>query len=185
MPSFQHIMIDTETLDIGPDAVILSLGAVKFDLDSDEIDDQGFYASVSLDSNLDAGRRISESTLVWWLKQTPEAQTVFHEPKQSLETVMVDFVDWFHGATFIWSNGASFDIPMLSHALRSFGMLPPWDFYNERCVRTYKNLPGMRGTKVANPLAHNALQDAIAQAKLMQAIQKKLKANHPMVKGSP
>ena len=58
MPSFQHIMIDTETLDIGPDAVILSLGAVKFDLDSDEIDDQGFYASVSLDSNLDAGRRI-------------------------------------------------------------------------------------------------------------------------------
>ena len=178
----QHVMIDLETLGTHSDAVILSIGAVKFDIDSDQVDDAGFYASVSIDSNLDAGRRISEATLLWWLKQSAEAQVVFHEPKNALGSALNDFVDWFHGGKFVWANGASFDLPMLSHAMRKYGMEVPWDFYNERCVRTYKNLPGARDIKVPNPLKHNALHDALAQVHLVQAIQKKLKLNHPMVK---
>ena len=47
----KNIMIDLETLGNRSDAVILSLGAVKFDLTSGKIDDQGFYASISIDSN--------------------------------------------------------------------------------------------------------------------------------------
>jgi DNA polymerase III epsilon subunit-like protein len=177
-------MLDKETLGTRADAVIMSIGAVRFDLDSDAIDDDGFYASVSIDSNLAAGRKIDEATLLWWLKQPAEAQAVFHEPKQMLEAALCGFSDWFGDAKFIWSNGASFDIPMMNYAMRSFGIEPPWEFYNERCVRTYKNLPGFKDVKVANPLKHNALHDAIAQAKLVQAIQKKLTAAHPMVKPS-
>jgi DNA polymerase III epsilon subunit-like protein len=182
MARCDHVMLDKETLNVTPDGVILSIGAVRFDLDSDEIDDAGFYASISIDSNMAAGRTISESTLIWWLGQSPEAQAVFHEAKMSLEPALVDFVQWFGDAKYIWSNGADFDIPMMAHALRSFGMDTPWDFWNARCVRTMKNLPGCKDIKVANPVKHNALQDAIAQAKLVQAIQKKLKGNHPMVK---
>lgn len=178
----KHVMLDKETLGTGPDAVIMSIGAVKFDLDSDAIDDAGFYASVSIDSNLEAKRKVDESTLIWWLGQSAEAQTVFHEPKQSLKTALTDFIDWFGDAQFIWSNGASFDIPMMVHAMSHFGMERPWAFYNERCVRTYKNLPGMKNVRVENPAKHNALQDALAQAKLVQAIQRKLSAGHPMIK---
>lgn len=178
----QHVMIDKETLDTANTAVILSIGAVRFDLDSDKIDDKAYYASISIDSNLAAKRTISESTLLWWLQQSPEAQAVFHEPKQSLKGALADFCAWFGDAKFIWSNGADFDIPIMANALRGVGLEPPWDFWNARCVRTYKNLPGCRDIKVVNPLKHNALQDAVAQVRLVQAIQKKLKANHPMVK---
>ena len=74
----KHIMIDVESLGTRADAVILSLGAVKFDLTSGKIDDQGFYASISIDSNQELGRRIQEDTLLWWLKQDIAAQSVFH-----------------------------------------------------------------------------------------------------------
>jgi hypothetical protein len=181
----KHVMVDKETLDTIASGVILSIGAVKFDLSTDKIDDNAFYASVSIDSNLAAGRTVSESTLMWWMKQTPEAQAVFHEPKQSLKGALEDFCAWFGDAEFIWSNGADFDIPMMAHALRSFGMEPPWKFYNARCVRTYKNIPGMKNIKVENELKHNALSDAMSQARLVQAIHKKLSAlPHPMVKGT-
>ena len=42
----KHIMIDLETLGTVADAAIMSIGAVRFDLDSDKIDDTGFYASI-------------------------------------------------------------------------------------------------------------------------------------------
>ena len=163
---------------------MLSIGAVKFDLDSDAIDDAAFYASVSVDSNTRMGRSTSESTLWWWMKQSDEAKAVFGEPKQHLQTVLPEFCDWFHGATYIWSNGADFDIPMLAHALRQHELEPPWNFWNARCARTYKNLPGVRDIRIENPMKHSALHDAIAQAKHMQAIQRKLNDRaHPMVKG--
>lgn len=181
----QHVMLDLETLGTKTDSVILSIGAVKFDLDSDRIDDAAFYASVSIDSNLAAGRGVDESTLLWWLQQSKEAQAVFFEPKQSLEVAVGSFADWFcegNDAKFIWSKGADFDIPMVANALRAFGYETPWEFYNARCVRTYSKLPSARDVVVPNPLKHNALQDAIAQVKLVQAIQKKLNSAHPMVK---
>ncbi|NQW82286.1 MAG: 3'-5' exoribonuclease, partial [Polaromonas sp.] len=63
-------MVDLETLGTVADAVILSIGAVKFDLDSDAIDDDGFYASISIESNQETGRRIQEDTLIWWMGQS-------------------------------------------------------------------------------------------------------------------
>ena len=177
-----HVMIDLETLGTKADAVILSIGAVRFDLDSDGIDDTGFYASISIDSNTEAGRKINEDTLLWWMKQSTEAQAVFHEPKGSLETALEDLALWFGKAKFIWSNGADFDIPILAHAFSHFGWDTPWEFYNARCVRTYKNSPGARGIKIPNAVKHNAFHDALAQVQLVQAIQKNLNGKHPMVK---
>ena len=40
----KNIMLDNESLGTVADAAIMSIGAVKFDLDSDAIDDAGFYA---------------------------------------------------------------------------------------------------------------------------------------------
>ena len=68
------VMIDLETLGTVANSIILSIGAVKFDLNSNHIADDGFYASISIDSNLHAGRQLSESTLLWWLDQSKEAQ---------------------------------------------------------------------------------------------------------------
>lgn len=182
----QHVMIDMETLGTEADAVILSIGAVKFDLDSDRIDDAALYASLSIESNLEAKRHLSEQTLLWHLKQPLEVQAVFHEPKQTLRSALEDLSAWWSGSQhskFVWSNGADFDIAILAHAYRQQRMETPWEFYDSRCVRTYKNIPGMKGIRIDNALKHNALADAVSQAKLVQAIQRKLSMlPHPMVK---
>ncbi len=163
----QHIMVDLETLGTTADSVILSIGAVKFDLATGVVDDNGFYASISVESNQSWKRRISEDTLLWWLKQDAAAQQVFFEPKESLETALVQFSDWVGSGDYhVWSNGADFDLPMLAHAFSTCGIELPWQYYNTRCYRTYKNLPGARNVKLESQgVKHNALADALNQAK--------------------
>ena len=51
--SCNAIMLDHETLGTTADSVIMSIGAVKFNLETGEIEPEGFYASVSIDSNLE------------------------------------------------------------------------------------------------------------------------------------
>lgn len=172
---FPDLMIDFETLGTSADSVIMSIGAVRFDINSQELDNEGFYASISIDSNLEKGRRIDESTLIWWMGQSKEAQRVFTEPKMTLEAALVEFFDWFGPKDKdmrVWSNGADFDIPMLAHAVKSFGWELPWNFWNHKCFRTLKGLPfAKKAAKVEPMVKHNALSDAIAQAKNAQAIQ--------------
>ena len=168
----QHIMVDLETMGTVADAVILSIGAVRFDLESSEMDDASFYASISIDSNLEAKRRIQEGTLMWWLSQADEAKGVFNEPKQSLRSALEDLSDWLGDKNnFVWSNGADFDLPMLAHAYCTHGMEVPWKFWNARCFRTYKNLPGAKDIRAPFVgIKHNAMADAINQAKTAQLI---------------
>ncbi len=169
-------MLDFETLATTADACIMSIGAVKFDLDSDALDDLGFYASVSIDSNLELKRRVSEDTLIWWMKQGVASQGVFHEEKQTLRNAVVELINWMgNGQYTVWSNGADFDIPMLSHACAQLNIEVPWLYYNSRCFRTYKNLPGAKAIKLPfQGTKHNALFDAVHQARTVQAIQASL-----------
>jgi len=177
----KHVMVDNETLATTADAVILSIGAVKFDLATGEIDNDGFYRSISIESNLEMKRRISEDTLIWWLRQDVSAQQVFHESKETLQTALAEFSDWLGTSDYmIWSNGADFDIPMLAHAYTQLGMEVPWKFWNAKCFRTYKNLPGARDIRVpALGVKHNALSDAYQQAQTAAAIHRQLFLNIP------
>lgn len=172
----KHIMVDLETLGTAADSVILSIGAVRFDLDKGKIDDEGFYSSISIESNLAWKRRISEDTLLWWFKQGAAAQQVFFEPKKVLEESLVQFSDWIGNDDHtMWSNGADFDLPMLAHAYSVCGIEVPWKFWNSRCYRTYKNLPGAKNAKLpAQGIKHNAMADAYSQAQSVIAIHKSL-----------
>lgn len=176
MPQYTDVMVDLETLGTVASAVILSIGAVKFNLETGEIADDGFYASVSIDSNLDFGRRIQEDTLLWWLKQPAAAQQVFHEEKMALPEALELFSDWVQtDDARMWSNGADFDLPMVAHAYNQVQMTAPWKFWNSRCVRTYKALPGAKNAKVESlGVKHNALSDAYNQAQLVCAIHREL-----------
>lgn len=161
-----NIMIDTETLGTTADAVILSIGAVRFSMDG-VIEPSGFYASLSIDSQ--PNRRIQEDTLMWWMEQSEEARKVFKEPKMTLEAALTELRDFINDDDFVWSNGASFDIPMLEHAFKEHDLTCPWKFWNSRCVRTYRGLPG--AGVVPKPVNdHHALSDAVNQAKYVQAI---------------
>lgn len=180
----KHVMVDVESLGTVADSVIMSIGAVKFDLDSDAMNDNGFYASVSTDSNMDTTgrlRRTQEDTLIFWLKQNSDAQRVFHEPKDTLYDSLQQFADWLgNDKYYMWSNGADFDLPMLAHAFTGLGIEIPWKFWNSRCFRTYKNLPQAASALFTpNGVKHNALADAVNQARHAQAIQAVLTGRAP------
>lgn len=176
----KEVMVDIETLGTVASAVIMSIGAVRFDLQTRQLEDKGFYASISIDSNLAAGRQISEDTLLWWLGQPEAAKKVFIEPKETLESALSNFADWYGtgreaAKQNIWSNGADFDLPMMRHAYHLLDMEAPWAPYSGRCVRTYKNLPGAdRVPKPSAGVKHNALTDAINQAQHVCAIHEAL-----------
>jgi len=176
------IMIDLETLATTADAAILSIGAVHFDLDAGTVFDQTFYSACSIDSQ--PGRAISGSTLAWWMDQCKDAKDVFADPHmRELEFVLAE-LDSFMGATpgihpTVWSNGADFDLPMLTHAYKQFGWTPPWKPYAGRCYRTYKNLPSAHAIKLERTgQHHNALDDAIYQARHLCAIHQALFMTH-------
>lgn len=169
-----HIMLDTETLGTRADSVIISIGAVKFDPYSNmpfAIEPETFYASVSIDSNHEAGPRdIDEDTLVWWLDQSASARRVFTEPKTTLRCALEDLAFYINHPDYeMWSNGADFDLPLLTHAYRSFGLEVPWQHSNTNCFRTMKKLPFARALP-AVPQAdkHHARADAAHQARVLQ-----------------
>jgi len=178
------IMIDLETLGTTADAAIVSIGAVRFDLDGGLVFDGSeasggiadyFYTALHVDSQ---HRHISTDTITWWMGQTVDAQSVFSDPKKcGLEPALMDLADWIKDGLFtavkptVWSNGADFDLPMLAHAYKQVGLKLPWAPYAARCYRTYKNLPDARTIKVERTgQHHNALDDAIYQARHLCAI---------------
>ena len=63
-----HIMIDIETLATTPDAVVMSVGAVKFDPTSDQPPTSKTLWRPDIDEQTERDRHVSESTLEWWSK---------------------------------------------------------------------------------------------------------------------
>lgn len=171
----KDLMIDLETLDTAATCVIVSIGAVPFDLDRGVILDGDFYCV--LDVEKQPGRTTSESTMQWWSEQSAEARAVFTDPNQIILAEGLERLKGFVGRhqPRVWSNGANFDQPILTNAFAQHGMRDPWPFWGSRCVRTYSGLPGAdRVPKVRPTTAHNALADARAQAQWVINIHKAL-----------
>lgn len=171
------VMIDLETLDTAVTGAILSIGACRFN--EDEIDNDGFYRVIKIQSNIDEHRTISGNTLAWWMTQGEKAKAVFTAPDAvPLSQALDELREWLGSSIAaknvrVYGNGANFDISILDHAYAAGGQTSPWEFYNVRCFRTLKSVPSARNVaKPENALAHNALFDAIAQAQHLQALWK-------------
>lgn len=166
-----HVMVDLETLSIGPDAAILSIGAVKFDPYDAEIPLDAFYQAVDAASSQQAGLKISATTVQWWLhpSQDEARKKYMSERHTDLFSALDGFEEWYGDAKPLWGNGAGFDNVILRHAFQSVGLVPPWSFRDDRCYRTLKALcPDIKAP--LPDVAHHALGDAVAQAKHLQAI---------------
>ncbi len=152
-------MIDIETLGLEPGCAILSIGAVKFDQDRAG---EEFYSSVSLESCQEYGLKVDAGTLEWWLGRDEAVQGVL-SGGEDLDTVLEEFAGFVEDADEVWANAPSFDCEILEHAFEAVGIEVPWEFYEERCYRTLKNLPG--AVEVLNEGdEHHALDDARHQA---------------------
>jgi len=168
------IMIDLETLATTPDAAILSIGAVKFDPWSNNINFENFYCRVDIDSCNRLGLRTDNSTIEWWSKQSKEAQEEAFSPDGRIDIVdaMNQLYKFCWGSKHVWSHGAAFDIVILETIFRKLEKTTPWKYYEVRDTRTLFDL----GIDPCQPktLKHHALEDARNQAVGVQNIFKQL-----------
>jgi len=155
----KHFMVDIETLDTQPSAVILSIGVVCLQ------DEMTFYAE--LNPVFQQTRTVSESTVEWWKKQGNKP-----EGREELYLALINLSQYFGryiSAPIIWSKGTDFDVAILAHAYRQYALPVPWAYSNVRDFRTLKKLhPQLHYTENPNP--HNALADAVCQARQLHQI---------------
>lgn len=159
-----NAMIDTETLGTKPGAAILSIGAVIF---GPAGMGDTFYAPVLLESCVNVGLTIDPAAITWWMRQSDEARAAaFRNDAAPLWQVLGDFFDWFNAqrAKHPWCHGATFDVPILENAFEACNLAAPWEYWNVRDTRTLYDLAGVKVDR-ATGTHHNALDDAINQAK--------------------
>lgn len=157
-------MIDIEALGTAPGCAILSIGAAMFGPDGIG---ETFYSPVLLSSCTKVGLLIDADTVAWWMQKSDAARAeAFRADAAPLPGVLNSFSAWFlqHRAKYPWCHGATFDVPVLAAAYKACGMLPPWDFHDVRDTRTLYDLAGVKPDR-SQGTHHNALDDAISQAK--------------------
>lgn len=184
--SIVDISIDCETLGVSTNnPAIVSVGWVAFKRYSGEVQETGYY-EVDLDNAIKHGH-VDGSTLQWWMRMARgddkerEASTVLDESIHDLPLSAVlghlsEFIDRNrHHSGGIWLNGPCEDGAWLKSAYNSTDKRLPWNHWELRDLRTL-----VVATELAVPASadqvvrHNALDDALWQAKVVTAAFNKL-----------
>lgn len=164
----QNLMIDIETLSTKPNGIILSIGAVFFD---ETGLGKEFYQNIDLESSMKDGFEIDAGTVYFWLKQSSEAGAVLDNEKECVKHAIRNLHKFIVlgcdvDSLKVWGNSPSFDLVMLKNY---YSVTPyknaPWKFYNERDFRTAVDI--YKCKRVKPTVAHNALEDAKAQAQTL------------------
>jgi len=160
-----RLMLDIETLGTEPGCAICSIGAVVFDTDG--LGNRETW-SVDIASCQSLGMRIDAETLHWWLDQSPTVSEL--RGGEELPQVLHEFAAFYREADAdeIWANSPSFDCEILADANGRVDIEQPWDYWDERCFRTLKNLPGAADIDRQGD-HHDALDDAAHQARVASA----------------
>lgn len=171
-------MLDLETMSSSPRAMIVSIGAVRFDLNKFELGEE-FYYVIDLESYDDPRFDFSPNTFYWWMGQDSEAKKIFEKNtvKVGIKKALAEFSYFVKNSTerypLIWGNGASFDNVITRHAFEVCGFPVPWSHKQDVCYRTIRKM--FPHEKIEEGTKHNALQDAKNQAKTMTEIFRALK----------
>ena len=162
-------MLDIETTGVNPGCRVLSIGCCNF------AETRQFYEKINIFSP-GAEKLVDEpKTMEWWNTQSLIVRSEAFSGVKSLFDVAFVLNGWLSSDGVqdktIWANGANFDFPVLRAAFRAVGAEPVWKYWDERCYRTLKGLyPGVMINRTDDLPAHNALADAIYQARHAVAI---------------
>lgn len=186
------VVIDIEDLDLSPTAVILSIGAIAFDVNDisdlrqviknevpvhSHVRPKSLYLLVDTFDQLMSGRTVSKSTQHWWKQQGEEAKKALTGPtaRDSIESALVMLAGWFYKFPSIpvYFRGPDHDGAILENAFKMYGIQCPWKYNQKRDVRTFIDVKtgGSKGYLEHTPsfefVKHNALHDAMNDAEQM------------------
>ena len=185
MSKSKDVMIDLETMGTGAKAAIISIGAVRFSLHGygEDLGDT-FYATVSLQDSIDRGFTTDEGAIRFWMDQPASVREDSMSGNNSLFNALEFFKEWLPSNCNVWGNGTLFDNRLMREAYDAMGEPCPWHYRSDRDMRTFVALARKLGIldKTTNRMDvcpregdhHNALSDAKHQARIVQAIFKKI-----------
>ncbi len=137
MTIFSDVMVDLETTHTMPDrGHILEIGAVKFNLETREIDHNFFNRAMSMAM---PHRGWSESTRSWWMTQNQETLRNIMAKMEHPKEVMRDFVDWAApaGSLRFWSKPSHFDFNFVSSYLTDLELPQMFSFRDANDLNTF------------------------------------------------
>jgi len=183
-------MADVETLGTMQNAVVISFALVPFDLDDSESNFQPFTGILPAQFQLDAGRKIDASTLMFWLGQSDAAKL---QLLQSLALESDDLPDTLKAMSSwisalmessiefqFWGFGDGFDSGIVRHLMTTNGVKWPVPYRAPRDLRTLIEESGLDKTTVplsGNYMKHDPLSDCHAQIRWYYAARQLLGTN--------
>lgn len=178
---YDHIMIDIETLGVSSTAVIQSIGAISFDIETGEMGEYAFL-QMSIQSCLDFGLKVDGDTIKFWLSQPKETiDSILKSDKEYLLDCGLHWLNMFFSShnkhtVKVWANRPQFDIAILKNAYLACNMPPLWDRNNERDARTIIELfPEVRNEVEFSGLKHTPIDDCRYQIELLSKAYNKIK----------
>jgi 3' exoribonuclease, RNase T-like len=188
MRDYVHIMTDTETLSTEDNAVLLSIGACHFDIDTAQIL-ESFYVVLQTETVGDMNLHVSKDTLEFWEKQSVAAKAeVFNNPfavdyveglRRYAEWIITMRAKSSKQKLCLWANDPDFDMVKLKNSMTAAGILPPWQYWEFKSCRTMELLGEKHGIDRRRDYPrgathHHAGHDAAYQAQYVSGIWSKL-----------
>jgi len=173
-------MLDIESLDLTPECVILTIGAVSFDPRGNGILERLLLKPTIEDQTEVYNRKIDDGTINWWAEQNPQAleEALGEEGRMSLHDCMEQLYQFCWNRNCVWSNGASYDIVCCESAFRQalteYTNPIPWQFYKVRDTRTLYEIANVKLKDGGYVTKHSAADDAERQAIVVQQAYMKL-----------
>lgn len=186
--SYTDVSIDLETLGVQPGSVITQIGLCAFDQRPGTTTKSSTLIRVDAQDAINRGCKVDWSTVRWWMQQEQDARMDFADPaglqiRHSLPDALRIVRQWFgehvnpnagksgYRTMRVWGHGCGFDCTQLEIAFNLCKIDVPWDFRLVRDLRTLADLtPAQPVTRPTPALAHNAMEDAMAQADWIQAL---------------
>ncbi|WP_071978122.1 exonuclease [Enterobacter kobei] len=183
---YTHLMVDIEAFGKKADSPVVSIGAVFFDPSTGNTGSE-FYKVISLESSMASGGVPDASTIIFWLKASPEARSeLVMDDAIPLDDALLQLNEFIAenaangpDSVQVWGNGATYDNVLLEASYDRVGIPCPWKFWNNRDVRTIVELGKAVGCKPRYEIPfegepHKAISDALHQVKYVSAIWQRL-----------
>ncbi|VAC90242.1 exodeoxyribonuclease VIII-like protein [Enterobacter cloacae] len=183
---YTHLMVDIEAFGKKADSPVVSIGAVFFDPSTSNTGSE-FYKVISLESAMASGGVPDASTIIFWLKASPEARSeLVMDDAIPLDDALLQLNEFIaenaaNGPEYVqvWGNGATYDNVLLEASYDRTGIPCPWKFCNNRDVRTVVELGKAVGYEPRYEIPfegepHKAISDALHQVKYVSAIWQRL-----------
>ncbi|WP_372588459.1 exonuclease [Enterobacter cloacae] len=183
---YTHLMVDIEAFGKKADSPVVSIGAVFFNPSTGNTGSE-FYKVISLESAMASGGVPDASTIIFWLKASPEARSeLVMDDAIPLDDALLQLNEFIaenaaNGpeSVQVWGNGATYDNVLLEASYDRTGIPCPWKFWNNRDVRTVVELGKAVGCEPRYEIPfdgepHKAISDALHQVKYVSAIWQRL-----------